>query len=196
MSGPTGLTVTCLLLEKPGRMMQLWVEGRDVALTGAIALTSLYDFSAPLLGGKQQSLADYRDKVVLVVNVASKCGFTPQYAGLEKLYETYNDRGLVILGFPCNQFGEQEPGTEAEIAAFCDLNYNVTFPIFGKVLVNGRGALPLYQWLRRKAPGLLGVQLIKWNFTKFLVDRSGTRVQRFASTTEPADIAPAIEKLL
>lgn len=159
-------------------------------------MTTLYDFSAPLLGGQQQSLAAYRDKVVLVVNVASKCGFTPQYAGLEKLYETYRDRGLVILGFPCNQFGEQEPGTETEIAAFCDLNYNVTFPIFGKVLVNGRGALPLYRWLRRKAPGLLGVQLVPWNFTKFLVDRSGRNVQRFASATEPADLAGAIEKLL
>lgn len=159
-------------------------------------MTSLYDFSAPLLGGAEQQLSAYRDKVVLVVNVASKCGFTPQYAGLEKLYETYKDRGLVVLGFPCNQFGEQEPGTEAEIAAFCDLNYNVTFPIFGKVLVNGRGALPLYQWLRRKAPGLLGVQLIPWNFTKFLVDRSGKNVQRFGSATEPANLAGSIEQLL
>lgn len=159
-------------------------------------MTTLYDFSAPQLGGSEQQLSVYRDKVVLVVNVASKCGFTPQYAGLEKLYETYKDRGLVILGFPCNQFGQQEPGTETEIAAFCDLNYNVTFPIFGKVLVNGRGALPLYRWLRRKAPGLLGVQLIPWNFTKFLVDRSGRNVQRFASATEPADLAGEIEKLL
>ena len=159
-------------------------------------MTTLYDFSAPLLGGRQQSLADYRDKVVLVVNVASKCGFTPQYAGLEKLYETYRDRGFVVLGFPCNQFGEQEPGTEAEIAAFCDLNYNVSFPIFGKVLVNGRGALPLYQWLRRKAPGLLGVQLIPWNFTKFLVDRTGTVVRRFGPEIVPEQLAPEIEARL
>ncbi|WP_423067889.1 glutathione peroxidase [Devosia sp. CN2-171] len=159
-------------------------------------MTTFYDFSAPLLDGAPQPLSDYRDKVVLVVNVASKCGFTPQYAGLEKLYETYKDRGLVVLGFPCNQFGEQEPGTEAEIAAFCDLNYNVTFPIFAKVRVNGRQSLPLYTWLKRKAPGLLGVQLVPWNFTKFLVDRSGTKVQRFASAVEPADIAEAIEKLL
>ena len=159
-------------------------------------MTTLYDFSAPLLDGTPRPLSDYRDKVVLVVNVASKCGFTPQYAGLEKLYETYKDRGLVVLGFPCNQFGEQEPGTEAEIAAFCDLNYNVTFPIFAKVRVNGRQSLPLYTWLKKKAPGLLGVQLIPWNFTKFLVDRSGTKVQRFASAVEPADIAEAIEKLL
>jgi glutathione peroxidase len=159
-------------------------------------LTSLYEFDAPLLDGQPKSLADYRDKVVLVVNVASKCGFTPQYTGLEKLYQDYKDRGLVILGFPCNQFGEQEPGTEAEIAAFCDLNYNVTFPLFGKVSVNGKGSLPLYNWLKRKAPGLLGVQLIPWNFTKFLVDRSGTKVKRYASATEPADLAVAIEAML
>ena len=159
-------------------------------------MTALYDFSAPLLDGTPQPLSAYRDKVVLVVNVASKCGFTPQYTGLEKLYQTYRDRGLVVLGFPCNQFGDQEPGTEAEIAAFCDLNYNVTFPMFGKVTVNGRGALPLYQWLRRKAPGLLGVQLIPWNFTKFLIDRSGLQVQRFASATEPAELSAPIEKLL
>lgn len=159
-------------------------------------MTILYDFSAPLIDGTPQPLAAYRDKVVLVVNVASKCGFTPQYAGLEKLYESHKDRGLVILGFPCNQFGDQEPGTETEIAAFCDLNYNVTFPMFGKTVVNGRGALPLYQWLKRKAPGLLGVQAVGWNFTKFLVDRSGSNVQRFASTTEPAELAAPIEKLL
>ncbi len=159
-------------------------------------MTVLSDFSAPLLGGATQPLTAYRDKVVLVVNVASKCGFTPQYAGLEKLYETYKERGLVILGFPCNQFGDQEPGTETEIAAFCDLNYNVTFPIFAKAEVNGRNALPLYKWLKRKAPGLLGIQAVGWNFTKFLVDRTGTKVQRFASATEPAEIAAPIEKLL
>lgn len=159
-------------------------------------MTSLYEFSAPRLDGTVQSLADYRDKVVLVVNVASKCGFTPQYTGLEKLYQTYKDRGFVVLGFPCNQFGEQEPGTEAEIAAFCDLNYNVTFPLFGKVTVNGKGSLPVYNWLKRKAPGLLGVQLIPWNFTKFLVDRSGMTVKRFGSATEPAELTAPIEALL
>ncbi len=156
----------------------------------------LYDFSARLIDGTEQSLSAYRNQVVLVVNVASKCGFTPQYAGLEKLYEQYKDRGLVVLGFPCNQFGAQEPGTETEIAAFCDLNYNVTFPMFAKVVVNGRGAHPLYQWLKRKAPGLLGLQAIKWNFTKFLVDRTGTTVTRFGSDVEPADIARPIEALL
>ncbi len=159
-------------------------------------MTTLYDFSAPLLDGSPQPLSNYRDKVVLVVNVASKCGFTPQYTGLEALYQTYGDRGLVVLGFPCNQFGDQEPGTEAEIAAFCDLNYNVTFPIFSKVTVNGRKSLPLYNWLKRKAPGMLGVQKIGWNFTKFLVDRTGTRVQRFSSATEPAELAAPIEALL
>ncbi len=159
-------------------------------------MTTLYDFSARLIDGKEQSLAAYRDKVVLAVNVASKCGYTPQYAGLEKLYEQYKDQGLVVLGFPCNQFGLQEPGTETEIAAFCDLNYNVSFPMFSKIVVNGRGAHPLYQWLRRKAPGLLGLQAVKWNFTKFLVDRTGNKVTRFGSDVEPADIAPQIEALL
>lgn len=159
-------------------------------------MTSLYDFSAPLLGGVEQPLSAYHDKVVMVVNVASKCGFTPQYAGLEKLYEDYQERGLVILGFPCNQFGDQEPGTESEIAAFCDLNYNVTFPLFAKSDVNGRDALPVYKWLKRKAPGLLGLQAVKWNFTKFVVDRSGSNVQRFASTVEPAELVTPIEKLL
>jgi glutathione peroxidase len=159
-------------------------------------VTTLYDFSARLIDGSEQALSAYRDKVVLVVNVASKCGHTPQYAGLEQLYRQFKDRGLVVLGFPCNQFGEQEPGTETEIAAFCDLNYNVTFPLFSKIVVNGRGTHPLYQWLKRKAPGLLGLQAIPWNFTKFLVDRTGTRVTRFASDVQPADLAGPIEALL
>jgi len=159
-------------------------------------VTTLYDFSARLIDGQEQPLAHYRDHVVLVVNVASKCGFTPQYAGLEQLYRQYRDRGLVVLGFPCNQFGAQEPGTETEIAAFCDLNYNVSFPMFGKIVVNGRGAHPLYQWLKRKAPGLLGLQAVKWNFTKFLVGRDGEKVTRFGSDVEPAALAPRIEALL
>ena len=159
-------------------------------------MTTLYDFSARLLDGKEQPLATYRDQVVLVVNVASKCGFTPQYAGLEKLYVEYKDQGLVVLGFPCNQFGAQEPGTETEIAAFCDLNYNVSFPMFGKIVINGRGAHPLYQWLKRRAPGLLGLQAVPWNFTKFLVDRTGTSVTRFGSDVEPSSIAAPIEALL
>ena len=159
-------------------------------------MTTLYDFSARLLDGSEQPLSDYRDKVVLVVNVASKCGFTPQYAGLEKLWLKYKDQGLVVLGFPCNQFGAQEPGTETEIAAFCDLNYNVSFPMFSKIVVNGRGAHPLFQWLKRRAPGMLGLQAVPWNFTKFLVDRSGTRVTRYGSDVEPASIAAPIEALL
>jgi len=159
-------------------------------------MPSLYDFSARLIDGTEQPLSAYRGQAVLVVNVASKCGFTPQYAGLEQLYVDYKDKGLVVLGFPCNQFGAQEPGSETEIAAFCDLNYNVSFPMFSKIVVNGRGAHPLYQWLRRKAPGLLGLQAVKWNFTKFLVDPTGEKVTRFGSDVEPADIAKPIEALL
>ncbi|WP_417308764.1 glutathione peroxidase [Devosia sp.] len=159
-------------------------------------MPTLYDFSAPLIDGSAKPLADYRDKVVMVVNVASKCGLTPQYAGLEQLYKDYADRGLVILGFPCNQFAQQEPGAESEIAAFCDMNYGVTFPLFSKVTVNGRGTHPLYQWLKKKAPGLLGVGAIPWNFTKFLVDRSGTKVTRFSPQAEPDSLREAIEAAL
>ncbi|WP_374625682.1 glutathione peroxidase [Devosia sp.] len=159
-------------------------------------MSLISDFNAPMLNGREQPLSTWRGQVILVVNVASRCGYTPQYAGLEQLYRDYRDRGFAVLGFPCNQFGEQEPGTEAEIAAFCDLNYHVSFPMFGKVVVNGRGAHPLFQWLKRKAPGLLGVQAVKWNFTKFLVDRSGGGVRRFASATEPAELRAPIESLL
>lgn len=159
-------------------------------------MTTLYDFSARLIDGTEQPLSTYRNKVVLVVNVASKCGFTPQYAGLEKLWIDYRDQGLVVLGFPCNQFGDQEPGTETEIAAFCDLNYNVSFPMFAKIEVNGDSAHPLYQWLKRQAPGVLGLQAVKWNFTKFLVDPSGAGVTRFGSDVEPASLAGEIEALL
>ena len=159
-------------------------------------MTKLHDFEARLINGQVQPLSAYDDKVVLVVNTASQCGSTPQYAGLEKLYETYKDPGLVILGFPCNQFGDQEPGTETEIAAFCKATYDVSFPMFMKVEVNGKNTHPLYKWLKRKAPGLLGTQLVPWNFTKFLVDRSGTRVQRFATATQPDELAKPIEALL
>ena len=159
-------------------------------------MTSFYDFTARLADGTEVSMADYRGKVVLAVNVASKCGFTPQYTGLEALHRTYADKGLVVLGFPCNQFGEQEPGPEQEISAFCRVNYDVTFPIFSKVEVNGRAAHPLYKWLKRKAPGLLRVQLVPWNFTKFLIDRNGEKVKRFAPNTEPAELKGPIEALL
>ena len=159
-------------------------------------MTSLADFTVPLLSGADQPLADFQGKVVLIVNVASQCGLTPQYAGLEALYKQYGDRGLVVLGFPCNQFAGQEPGTNAEIASFCEVNYGVTFPIFTRIDVNGDEAHPLYQWLKASAPGILGSEAIKWNFTKFLLDRNGAVVERYAPTTEPADIAGDIEKLL
>lgn len=138
----------------------------------------------------------FRGKVLLIVNVASRCGFTPQYAGLQKLYDRFQERGLEILGFPCNQFGGQEPGTDAEIGQFCSLNYGVTFPIFSKVQVNGAEAIPLYQYLKKEAPGLLGTEAIKWNFTKFLVDRNGKVIDRFAPTSTPESMESAIEKLL
>ena len=159
-------------------------------------MTTLADFTLPLLSGASQSLAEFSGKVVLVVNVASQCGLTPQYAGLETLYKTYGERGLVVLGFPCNQFAGQEPGTSEEIASFCEVNYGVTFPIFARIDVNGEGAHPLYKWLKESAPGILGSEAIKWNFTKFLIGRDGSVVERYAPTTEPADIAGDIEKLL
>ncbi|UYN99202.1 MAG: glutathione peroxidase [Devosia sp.] len=159
-------------------------------------MTRFSDFTLPRLDGTPQALADYAGQVVLVVNVASQCGLTPQYEGLEALYRQYRDRGLVVLGFPCNQFAEQEPGSADEIARFCAVNYGVSFPLFARIEVNGEGASPLYEWLKSEAPGIFGSEAIKWNFTKFLMDRAGTVVERYAPTTEPADIAPDIEKLL
>jgi glutathione peroxidase len=159
-------------------------------------MASIYDFSAKDIRGKERKLDEYRDKVLLIVNVASKCGFTPQYKGLEALYEKLHARGFEILGFPSNQFGEQEPGNEAEIAQFCDLNYGVTFPLFAKVDVNGSAAAPLYRYLKKEKPGLLGSEAIKWNFTKFLVDRKGNVVERYAPNVEPETIAGDVEKLL
>ena len=159
-------------------------------------MSSIYDYKANSLEGKEVSLSDYRGKVVLIVNTASKCGFTPQYAGLEELYKAYEDKGLTVLGFPCNQFGAQEPGSSTEIGAFCQKNYGVTFPMFEKIDVNGGNAHPLWTYLKGEKPGLLGTKGIKWNFTKFLVDREGHVVSRFAPTDTPASIKPAIEKLL
>jgi glutathione peroxidase len=158
-------------------------------------VTSVYDFDARDINGLEKQLADYRGKVLLIVNTASQCGFTPQYGPLQELYDTYAARGLVVLGFPCDQFGHQEPGSEAEIAEFCDSRFGVTFPMFSKVDVNGKDAHPLYQWLKSEKSGLLG-GAIKWNFTKFLVDAEGRVVRRYGSTTTPADIAPDIENLL
>jgi len=156
---------------------------------------SVYDFSARLNSGSDQSLAGYRGKVLLVVNVASRCGFTPQYAGLQALQDRFGPRGFDVLGFPCDQFGHQEPGTDAEIASFCETNFGVTFPLFAKVEVNGAGAHPLYAWLKGQKRGLLGSD-IRWNFTKFLIDREGAVRARFAPTTKPEAIGARIEALL
>ncbi|WGL53647.1 glutathione peroxidase [Nocardioides sp. BP30] len=158
-------------------------------------MTTLSDFEATRLDGTQESLSDYAGKVVLVVNTASRCGFTPQLEGLERLWETYADRGLVVLGFPCNQFGNQEPGSAEEIGAFCQRNYGVSFPMFAKIDVNGAEAHPLYRWLRSQARGVLGTK-VRWNFTKFLVGPDGAVVRRFGSATKPEKLAPAIEALL
>ncbi|SOB87500.1 glutathione peroxidase [Sphingomonas guangdongensis] len=146
--------------------------------------------------GNAGDLSAYAGKVLLIVNTASKCGFTPQYEGLEALHRRYADRGFEVLAFPCNQFGAQEPGDAAEIASFCSLTYDVTFPVFAKVEVNGDKAAPLFRHLKKEAPGLLGSQAIKWNFTKFLIDRSGTVVSRYAPTTKPEELASDIEALL
>lgn len=159
-------------------------------------MARVYDFTVDDIKGKKVPLDRYEGKVLLVVNTASRCGFTPQYKGLEALYGKYAKRGLEILGFPCNQFGAQEPGTADEIATFCEVNYGVTFPMFGKVDVNGEHAAPLFEYLKKGKPGLLGSEGIKWNFTKFLVDRNGKVVQRYAPSTEPSAIAGDIEKLL
>ncbi len=157
---------------------------------------SVYEYSAKTLDGEDKSLSDFAGQVLVIVNVASQCGFTPQYEGLEALYRTYKDRGFSVLGFPCNQFGAQEPGDAAEIASFCSLTYDVDFPMFAKVEVNGPGAHPLYDYLKREKKGLLGSEGIKWNFTKFLIGRDGEVVDRFAPTVKPQDMASAIEKLL
>ena len=159
-------------------------------------MTSLSDFTAQRLLGGEEALAAYAGKVVLIVNVASACGFTPQYKGLEALWRKYQDRGFVILGFPCNQFGEQEQGSADEIATFCTTMFDVSFPLFAKIEVNGHNTHPLYAWLKTAGPGLLGFNDVKWNFTKFLIARDGTTVERFASTTEPEALEPEIEKRL
>lgn len=157
---------------------------------------NLKDFTAQRPDGSFANLADFVGKVVLVVNVASKCGFTPQYAGLEAMYRHLAPRGFEILAFPCNQFGKQEPGSADEIFSFCKLNYDVSFPLMAKIDVNGDAAPPLYTWLKAEAPGLLGSKAIKWNFTKFLIDRSGSVVRRYPPTAKPDDIASDIEALL
>jgi len=161
-----------------------------------MAAPSLYDIDVTTISGDTQSLGAYRGKTLLVVNVASECGFTPQYAGLEALFRKYKDRGLVVLGFPCNQFGRQEPGTEAEIQRFCSSSYDITFPLFAKIDVNGPATHPLYEHLKSSRPGLLGTEAIKWNFTKFLVNAQGDVVARYAPSDTPEKIERDVAKLL
>ncbi|MCX7169957.1 MAG: glutathione peroxidase [Proteobacteria bacterium] len=157
---------------------------------------TLYDFSVQRLDGSEHTMAEFKGKVLLIVNVASRCGFTPQYAGLEALWRSYRDRGVVVLGFPCNQFGAQEPGDASEIGQFCSSTYDVTFPMFAKIDVNGDSAHPLYRYLKNAAPGLLGTEGIKWNFSKFLVDRKGEVIARYAPTTKPEDLITDVEQLV
>ncbi|WP_296219000.1 glutathione peroxidase [Pseudomonas sp. UBA2684] len=157
---------------------------------------ALFDIPVTTIKGEQKTLADFGGKAVLVVNTASKCGFTPQYKGLESLWQQYKDQGLVVLGFPCNQFGKQEPGNEGAISEFCELNFGVSFPLFKKVDVNGAAAHPLFVNLKKRAPGLLGSQGVKWNFTKFLISADGQQIKRFAPTTKPEDLTAEIEALL
>ena len=159
-------------------------------------MTTVFDFEATTLGGKPVQLRDYAGKPLLIVNTASKCGFTPQYEGLEEVFKRFQERGLVVMGFPCNQFGNQEPAEATEIGAFCRKNYGVSFPMFEKIEVNGAGAHPLYRYLKHARPGILGTEKIKWNFTKFLVNRGGEVVDRYAPFTKPAALVPDIEKLL
>jgi len=156
----------------------------------------IYEFEVQTITGDKVRLGSYENQVMLIVNTASKCGFTPQYEGLEELYEKYKDQGFVVLGFPCNQFGSQEPGSESDIAEFCQLNYGVSFPMFAKIDVNGDDADPLYKYLKKSQKGILGSEKIKWNFTKFLVDRDGKVIARFAPTVKPKDLTKDIEALL
>lgn len=157
---------------------------------------SVHEFKARAITGEEIPLDHYKGKALLIVNTASACGYTPQYAGLEALHKKYQDRGFAVLGFPCNQFGKQEPGSEAEIAAFCKKNYGVTFPMFAKVDVNGDQAHPLFDYLKKSLPGLLGTEPIKWNFTKFLIDKEGKPIERFAPATKPESIEKTVETLL
>ncbi len=159
-------------------------------------MSTVYDFEALQINGQSVALEKFKGKVMLIVNTASACGFTPQFAGLEALHQTYGKKGLVVLGFPCNQFGAQDAGDNAEIAEFCQLNYGVSFPMMAKIEVNGSGAHPLYQWLASEAPGLLGSKAIKWNFTKFLVGKDGAVIKRYAPTDTPASLAKDIEAAL
>lgn len=163
---------------------------------GKMDQKSIYDFTVKSIDGKDVKMSDYKGKVLLIVNVASKCGFTPQYKGLEELYRIYQKDGLVVMGFPCNQFAGQEPGSNEEIKTFCKTNYDVTFPMFDKIDVNGDNTAPLYQFLKEQAPGILSTKDIKWNFTKFLIDKNGKVIERFAPATTPESIDEHIARLL
>jgi len=167
-----------------------------LSLNAGDTMNHIYNFNVATITRNEQSMAIYKDKVLLIVNVASECGFTPQYEGLEKLYKTYHDQGFEVLAFPCNQFGGQEPGAEKQILNFCRTNFDVTFPLFAKIDVNGKDTHPLYTYLKKQAPGILGTESIKWNFTKFLIDREGNVITRYGSSTKPTEIAKDIEKLL
>jgi glutathione peroxidase len=167
-----------------------------MAIAGAPAAGSAWDFEARAIDGELMPLAQFRGQVALIVNTASQCGFTPQYQGLQALQDRFADRGFVVLGFPCNQFGRQEPGSDQEIAQFCETRYAIRFPMFSRIDVNGSDSHPLFEFLKSSRPGLLGIEAIKWNFSKFLVDRDGRVVERYAPTTDPAAIAGDIERLL
>jgi glutathione peroxidase len=192
---PLGTHLKSLALEP--LLFKLLTKWRRPAMLARMSQPqSLYEIEVKSIDGRSLPMREFQGKVLLVVNVASRCGFTPQYEGLEALYQKYKDRGLMVMGFPCNQFGAQEPGNEAEIQQFCQLNYKVSFPMFSKVEVNGPGAHPLYQFLKTSQKGVLGTEGIKWNFTKFLVDRNGQVVDRIASMTAPSALEKEIEKLL
>ncbi len=172
-------------------------QKQKLSTSGGTAMTNIiYKIPVKTIDGQTTNLAQYIDKIMLIVNTASKCGYTPQYKGLETLYKKYKDKGLVVLGFPCNQFMSQEPGTESEIKKFCELNYGVTFPMFSKINVNGKNAHLLYEELKKRAPGIMGTESIKWNFTKFLVCPNGETVKRFSTATKPEEIENEIDKML
>lgn len=196
------MILTCFGLASKFKKMRKFLSilsailGLGIQSHSAEPATSIYDISVKTIEGKTITLSEYKGKVMLIVNTASKCGFTPQYEGLQKLHESFGNKGLAVLGFPCNQFASQEPGTSEEIVKFCSTNYGVTFQMFDKIDVNGDNAHPLYVYLKKEAPGVLGTEGIKWNFTKFLVTKDGKIYNRYSSNTAPADIQKDIEELL
>jgi glutathione peroxidase len=193
------LAIARVTVRSRARFFQTWTVAALASAAHAcygFGMTTVYDFTARTIDGQEKPLSDYRGKLLVIVNTASKCGFTPQYKGLEALHRRYADRGVEVLGFPCDQFGHQEPGDAEEIKNFCALTYDVTFPMFAKIEVNGPNAHPLYKYLENEKRGLLGSTSIKWNFTKFLIDREGNAIARFASTVTPEALEKELEKLL